>query len=220
MNIPRITELLMDAEAQLTDMWRVADDSVADYTLQIETAVNFIKRALNTRDPVELARAAMKAIEALEVEYDDSGEDEDYNTLVDDLNAALNESRAHAVVANILEDENAKDWLMGQTMEKEIVYSESIAYFDDYTEEANAVTTLLDVEGPDAAINYLADWHYPGEHETRKDRGCGTADDVYEKYDKDGMGRYVLCVNHGYVGLSYEKLKWAGTSHPDDEDED
>ena len=61
---------------------------------------------------------------------------------------------------------------------------------------------LLDNHGPDAAIEYLKGWHYPGEHETATDESAGTADDMYE--DSEG---YILTWNDGldYIGLEYRE---------------
>lgn len=64
------------------------------------------------------------------------------------------------------------------------------------------VKALLDEQGPKAAIDFLKQWHYPGEHETADEPGAGTADDVDE--DSDG---YILTYNSGldYIALEYRE---------------
>jgi hypothetical protein len=84
-----LIELLVEAEEQLMNMWRVADDSVADYTLQIEIAANFIKKALQTQDRLDVFRALQKAHDVLEREEGGYPDDEEYDDLVDRLRAAL-----------------------------------------------------------------------------------------------------------------------------------
>ena len=39
-----LLELLREAQSELMNMWKVADDSVADFSLDIETANNFINK--------------------------------------------------------------------------------------------------------------------------------------------------------------------------------
>ena len=67
---------------------------------------------------------------------------------------------------------------------------------DETTQEA---FRLLD-ESEEAAIEFLKQWHYPGEHETTEKPGAGTRDYTYE--DAEG---YILTWNRGlgYIGLEY-----------------
>ena len=67
--------------------------------------------------------------------------------------------------------------------------------------EAEEALDILDEEGEDAAIEFLAQWHNPGEHETSDEESAGDDDDVYE--DDDG---YILSWNSriGYIGLEYD----------------
>jgi hypothetical protein len=67
-------------------------------------------------------------------------------------------------------------------------------------DDAAEALALLDEHGVDAAIAHLAEWHYPGEHETADEPGAGSADHVYQ----DGRG-YVLTHNRGlgYIGLEH-----------------
>ena len=57
---------------------------------------------------------------------------------------------------------------------------------------------ILNYTSPDAAIKFLSDWHYPGEHPTGE-RGAGRSDAVYER------NGYVLSWNQalGYISLAY-----------------
>ncbi len=77
-------------------------------------------------------------------------------------------------------------------------------------EEADEILAILRDDGPDAAMSFAQDWHYPGEHMTREGEGWGTSDDTYKK---EG---YVLSWNEviGYVGLVYE------VEDEDDDDDD
>jgi hypothetical protein len=65
--------------------------------------------------------------------------------------------------------------------------------------------SIYDNEGTEAAIKYLMQWHYPGEHETSERQSAGTADTVI--YGRDEQFGYVLTVNEGlgYIGLEYEE---------------
>jgi mannose-6-phosphate isomerase-like protein (cupin superfamily) len=67
-------------------------------------------------------------------------------------------------------------------------------------DEAYDALERLDREGEDAALEYLKQWHYPGEHEGASEEGHGTDDKVYRK---DG---YVMSWNPriGYIGLQYD----------------
>lgn len=85
-----LLQLLDEARVQLMEMWMAADDSVADYIIEIQTAVNFINKALDTEDRLDVFRALQKAHDALEKEYDETPPDEEYDDLVDRLKAALN----------------------------------------------------------------------------------------------------------------------------------
>jgi len=67
--------------------------------------------------------------------------------------------------------------------------------FLEHCDDANIALGM----SPDAAIDYLKDWHQPGEHELANDPAAGTDDDTYER---DG---YILSWNDrlGYIGLEY-----------------
>ena len=67
-------------------------------------------------------------------------------------------------------------------------------------DEADEALDILDEDGEAAALNFLKQWHYPGEHDTRADPGAGTSDETYES---DG---YTLVYNTGleYIGLEFE----------------
>lgn len=65
--------------------------------------------------------------------------------------------------------------------------------------DAEDAMKILEDKGPEAAINYLAEWHYPGEHETSEELGAGGDDYQHEN------GGYILNWNLRipYIGLSY-----------------
>jgi hypothetical protein len=80
-----LIELLSEAKDQLMEMYKVADDSAADYVLEIQTAVNFIDKALRTQDRLDIFKALQKAHNTLEREYNETPADEEYDDLVDRL---------------------------------------------------------------------------------------------------------------------------------------
>jgi len=59
---------------------------------------------------------------------------------------------------------------------------------------------ILDTKGKDAALEYLKQWHYKGEHMQDNKLGHGSGDQIYEK---DG---YIMSWNPsiGYIGLQYD----------------
>ncbi len=65
-------------------------------------------------------------------------------------------------------------------------------------EEAEEPLRILDEQGEEAAIEYLAQWHFPGEHETSETPGAGSDDDVYRA--EDGF-RLSWNTRLGYIGL-------------------
>lgn len=67
---------------------------------------------------------------------------------------------------------------------------------DDATEPLK----ILNNEGPEAALEYLKQWHYPGEHEGTNKLSQGSSDQTFEK---DG---YIMSWNApiGYIGLQYD----------------
>jgi hypothetical protein len=69
-------------------------------------------------------------------------------------------------------------------------------------DEAREPLTILDQDGEEAAIDFLKQWHNPGEHPRRYDTGAGTSDTIYK--DDDG---YILVYNwkEGYIGLCYKE---------------
>ena len=66
--------------------------------------------------------------------------------------------------------------------------------------EADEALEILDNRGVDAALNYLKQWHDPGNHMGSDELGHGTADYTYEK-DGNHMSwnPYI-----GYIGLQYD----------------
>ena len=70
-------------------------------------------------------------------------------------------------------------------------------------DEAYEPLERLDREGPEAALEYLKQWHYPGEHQGSQTLGHGSEDKTYEK---DG---YIMSWNPQleYIGLQYDMSK-------------
>ena len=67
-------------------------------------------------------------------------------------------------------------------------------------DEAYEPLERLDREGPDAALEYLKQWHNPGQHMGNQELGHGSSDQTYEK---DG---YIMSWNSrlDYIGLQYD----------------
>lgn len=74
-------------------------------------------------------------------------------------------------------------------------YYENIVFIQG--EQANKPLKILDEQGVTELLNYLSQWHYPGEHDTSSEPGNGTTDRVIE------INGYLLTINtrFGYVGL-------------------
>ena len=70
-------------------------------------------------------------------------------------------------------------------------------------DEAFEPLERLDREGPEAALEYLKQWHYPGEHQGSQDLKHGADDKTFEK---DG---YTMTWNPrlDYIGLQYDMAK-------------
>ena len=77
---------------------------------------------------------------------------------------------------------------------------ERIIFIHDYEEAGSEALRILDDDGEEAAIRYLSQWHYPGEHEIADALAAGTSDDAY--HDSNG---YVLTYNRGlgYIELEF-----------------
>lgn len=69
------------------------------------------------------------------------------------------------------------------------------------TDDADEPLSILDNDGEDAAIEYLSEWHNPGEHETADDLSAGSSDRTFESDDG-----YILSWNQGlrYIGLEFD----------------
>lgn len=67
-------------------------------------------------------------------------------------------------------------------------------------EDAYEPLEILNQNGEDAALDYLEQWHDPGNHEGTNELGHGSSDRIYEK---DG---YIMSYNTslGYIGLQYD----------------
>lgn len=76
---------------------------------------------------------------------------------------------------------------------------EEVIYLQD--NEANHVLNILKQDGKDEAMDYLMQWHQPGNHESSNELGIGTSDRVYKR------GGYIMYWNHslGYIGLVFDE---------------
>lgn len=72
--------------------------------------------------------------------------------------------------------------------------------------DADEALRMLDTEGAEIVMDYLKQWHQPGEHEVISGVGNGTLDKTYRS------GNYVMSYNMplGYIGLSYKLDEEAG----------
>ncbi len=77
---------------------------------------------------------------------------------------------------------------------------ERIVFLDSSSADQETAMSFIAEGDYEGAINFLEQWHYPGEHETSDEPGHGSADDVHHS---DG---YILSWNEGleYVSLEYE----------------
>jgi len=75
---------------------------------------------------------------------------------------------------------------------------EEVVFLQDH--EANHALNILKQDGEDEAMQYLMQWHQPGNHETSNETGFGSLDKTYEK---DG---YIMYYNPqiGYIGLIHD----------------
>jgi len=60
---------------------------------------------------------------------------------------------------------------------------------------------ILDEEGTIAAINHLAEWYNPGEHEVRKESSAGNGDYIGIVDDPDCRWILNYSLRYGYIGL-------------------
>lgn len=73
-------------------------------------------------------------------------------------------------------------------------------FFGHYYENSSAIAfELLEENGPSAAIDYLKQWHYYGEHEVVT-YPFGDSDHLFKE------GNYILSWNDGlgYISLNYQ----------------
>jgi ribosomal protein S6 len=75
---------------------------------------------------------------------------------------------------------------------------EQVVFLDG--QEATHALNILMEDGQDAAMDYLKQWHYPGEHDGSNELGNGSLDKTYKK---DG---YIMSWSSslGYIGLVYD----------------
>lgn len=91
---------------------------------------------------------------------------------------------------------NAKPANLGEVTDTERY--EDIVFMQG--EEANEAMDILQNDGPDACVEYLKQWHYPGESQGSNELKHGSSDKTYEK---DG---YIMSWNPylPYIGLVYD----------------
>lgn len=104
--------------------------------------------------------------------------------------------------------ENSSDSLAnqhGENLKPQTLIDES--YGDRYEQiifmqghEADEAMDILNNDGPEAAMEFLKQWHYPGQHDGSKELGHGTQDKTFEK---DG---YIMSWNPylPYIGLVFD----------------
>lgn len=75
---------------------------------------------------------------------------------------------------------------------------ENIIFLQDW--EAQKAMEIYYHEGAEDLLNYLKQWHFPGEGELKSSIGNGTQDKIYH------FGNYILIVNTylDYCGLVYK----------------
>lgn len=104
--------LLSEIREQLIEMYKVADDSIADYILDIQTAVNFVDKALKTQDRLDVFKALQKSFDVLEKEYDETPPDEEYDDLVDrirNIMSGLNENTMKDYIKEFGDDQEKRN---------------------------------------------------------------------------------------------------------------
>lgn len=103
-----------------------------------------------------------------------------------------------SVIDKILAKKQLISKAMNKKSQQDGRYEEVV--FIQNQDEAEEPLRILDEQGRDAALEYLKQWHYPGEHMRTDTIGAGSSDDVYEK---DG---YIMVWNNqlGYIGLEYD----------------
>jgi len=134
---------------------------------------------------------------------------EDFLSMKEDIEKiAISENMMTCANSEKVEvDENSSDSLANQHGENLKPNTLDEAYGDRYEQivflqgqEAEEVMDIMNVEGEDAAFEYLKQWHYPGEHDGSATPGNGTMDKTYKK---DG---YIMSWNPylPYIGLVFD----------------
>ena len=79
---------------------------------------------------------------------------------------------------------------------------ENIIFLQSNDEVNEEAFRLLNEEGETAVVEYLKQWHYPGEHGTTDFPAAGSSDDTFRTADG-----YILTFNRrlGYIGLEYQE---------------
>ena len=131
--------------------------------------------------------------------YDETG-DENIASWIDDINdSVLNPEKFDENSSDSLANKhgmNAKPETLDEVTDQER-YEDVVFLQGDEAEEA---LSILDNDGEEAALNYLAQWHSPGHGMGRNELPHGSSDETFEK---DG---YHMSWNSslGYIGLVYD----------------
>ncbi len=98
----------------------------------------------------------------------------------------------------MLDYETQQDFYADDNSEEDGDRYEQVIFLQDH--EADHALNILKQDGEDEAIEYLMQWHQPGNHETSEETGFGLSDKTYEK---DG---YIMSWNPtiGYIGLVHD----------------
>lgn len=191
------------AEDELDEMLNPYDPMDANQTLQGEPAGNSDLEG----DPFTMGEAELR--EMIKREFE-SIQKEGLGTL------GLAYDTADQGIENFIDDDTKKQELAAENSSDSLANIHGMnakpenldeAYGDRYEQivfmqgqEADEVMDILNNDGEDAAMDYLKQWHYPGEHDGRNDIGAGTQDKIFKK---DG---YIMNWNPylPYIGLVYD----------------
>jgi len=123
-------DLLEEAGNLLYEIFHSADDSVADYKLDVEIAYTFVRKALDTEDRLDIFRALQKVHDVLETD----GEEPVGGDLVDRIKNALEGLR---------EQKNMKNKV------KEIITEAVLGFLNESTREEKS----KDKKEPDTSFD-------------------------------------------------------------------
>lgn len=119
--------------------------------------------------------------------------------LMEMINSSVSENSSDSLANK--HGENLKPETLDETTDTERY--EDVIFMQG--EEADEAMEIMNNEGKDAAMEYLKQWHQPGNHMGRNEPGHGNQD---KTYSKDG---YIMAWNPylPYIGLTYD-TEYAG----------